>query len=452
MRVSASLRGVMSSSHSLTTRDASQYELIEAAVRETERGRWFLEEYARRNRNADTEVLLGAIHRLESVVTEERGGDDVVRFRGDLMDMADAIARTRAEVAALSGPDHGESRLTVASEALDSIVRATERATSDILGAAEQVQEVAWTLRETGADGAVCDDLDRHATQIYTACSFQDLTAQRTSRIVHTLRYLEDRITSMIGIWGPEEAVPDLDTDPRIRRDTARTMEAALDQTDVDRFLDMDGPAAQAEPVRPPLTAITLHDDLAFLPETPVEAAGPVGEGAAIDPVAEAPTFETAADRDPQAPVVAPPADKAAAPVEPAPVIEPAPLVTLPAAILPAALAAGLATWEAAETPVAASREDAPAQSAVQGEIVAKEAVAKEAVAKAPLGDLFDVPVDAPAPGKPVAETAAPETAADEKAAGESTAAQPSVVVDDLADAFVNFDELSIEEKIALFA
>ncbi len=89
-QVPVSLRGVMSSSRSLTPHDASQYDLIEAAVRETERGRWFLEEYARRNRNADTDVLLGAIHRLESAVTGDRGGgDDVVRFRGDLMDMAD---------------------------------------------------------------------------------------------------------------------------------------------------------------------------------------------------------------------------------------------------------------------------------------------------------------------------------------------------------------------------
>lgn len=136
------MRGVMSSSRSLTPLDASQYDAIEDAVRETERGRWFLTEYARRNRNADTEVLLDAIRRIENVVTTDRP-DDVGRFRGDLMEMADAIARTRAEVAALSTAEQGESRLTVASEALDAIVRATERATSDILSAAEEVQEAA---------------------------------------------------------------------------------------------------------------------------------------------------------------------------------------------------------------------------------------------------------------------------------------------------------------------
>jgi hypothetical protein len=41
------------------------YEAIEAAVMETARGRWFLMEFARRNRTADTKVLLEAIARLE---------------------------------------------------------------------------------------------------------------------------------------------------------------------------------------------------------------------------------------------------------------------------------------------------------------------------------------------------------------------------------------------------
>lgn len=283
----------MSSSRSLTPLDASQYDAIEDAVRETERGRWFLSEYARRNRNADTEVLLDAIRRIENAVTTERP-DDVGRFRGDLMEMADAIARTRAEVAALSTPDQGESRLTVASETLDAIVRATERATSDILGAAEAVQEAAWTLRETGADSALCDDLDRHATQIYTACSFQDLTAQRTSRVVHTLRYLENRITSMIGIWGTsDDAVAGLDEGGRVRAEAGPVLDAALDQSDVDRFLDMEGAApAPAPSARAPLSAVALDDDLAFLPEMP-EAAAPAPEPVSMsaEPVADAPVL-----------------------------------------------------------------------------------------------------------------------------------------------------------------
>ncbi len=47
------------------------YGLIESAVMETARGRWFLSEYARRNRSADTRILLDAIKRLERVVSAQ---------------------------------------------------------------------------------------------------------------------------------------------------------------------------------------------------------------------------------------------------------------------------------------------------------------------------------------------------------------------------------------------
>ncbi|MGN7124861.1 hypothetical protein [Methylorubrum thiocyanatum] len=431
----------MSSSRSLTPLDASQYDAIEDAVRETERGRWFLAEYARRNRNADTEVLLDAIRRIESVVSTADRPDDVGRFRGDLMEMADAIARTRAEVAALSAPDQGESRLTVASEALDAIVRATERATSDILSAAEEVQEAAWTLRETGADSEMCDALDRHATQIYTACSFQDLTAQRTSRVVHTLRYLENRIASMIGIWGnPDDAVPSLDE--RARAEAA----AALDQSDVDRFLDMEGPVpAPARAPLPPLPSVTLDDDLAFLPDAP--------------------------ERD--EPVRA----------------EEAVAVSSPAMLLAAAIAADLAALERssqvsgsdanaveAEPIVAMGSEEAGTvfEAASGGEVTAE---AEEALEEVPVEEaqLEEIPVEEALETAPEIDGAeemedvagreepAQDEPSDAALLAESEAtlpvAEPLVVApvalideDDLALAFPDLDTLSIEEKIALFA
>lgn len=272
----------MSGNQSLTTLDPSAFDIIEAAVAETARGRWFLAEYARRNRNADTEMLLGAIGKLESAVASGPSQPGVGRLRGDLMEMADAIARTRAEISAISAPDQDRSRLGGASEALDAIVRETERATSDILSAAEEVQEAAWTLRENGADGAVCDELDRRATQIYTACSFQDLTAQRTGRIVHTLRYLEERLIAMIAIWGKEEGVPPA---PGPSGAAADPILNDLCQSDVDRFIDMDAPVeAPAASRRPPVAA---HDDLIFL-STEIEAGDLVFAGAAVPLAVEA--------------------------------------------------------------------------------------------------------------------------------------------------------------------
>jgi chemotaxis regulatin CheY-phosphate phosphatase CheZ len=234
----------MSESRALATAREADYEAIENAVMETERGRWFLAEYARRNRNADTEMLLGAIGRIENLVQTNREAQEMDRLRFDLMEMAKAISRTKSEIAAIR-PQGGEtSELNVASEALDSIVRTTERATSDILEAAEHVQEAAWTLREEGANETMCDELDRRATDIYTACSFQDLTAQRTSRIVNTLRYLESRIEAMIEIWGAPET-------PQEKRqpDLSESLDVfnGLSQDDIDTVIVEQGAASPTE-------------------------------------------------------------------------------------------------------------------------------------------------------------------------------------------------------------
>ena len=45
----------------------ADYEAIAAAVMETVRGRWFLGEYARRNRHADTDMILKGLERIEKL-------------------------------------------------------------------------------------------------------------------------------------------------------------------------------------------------------------------------------------------------------------------------------------------------------------------------------------------------------------------------------------------------
>ena len=185
----------------------ADFEVIEQAVMETARGRWFLREYAARNRNADTNVLLDAIGRLQSAVTGEHAFEQIERVRFDLLEMARSIARLKIELqtgdlAGGEGSHFGDATIT-----LDGIVQTTEQATSNILEAAESIQEIAWGLREHQFDEMVCDKIDKLATEIYTSCGFQDLTAQRTQKVVRTLRFLEGRINALVDAWsGPAAA------------------------------------------------------------------------------------------------------------------------------------------------------------------------------------------------------------------------------------------------------
>jgi chemotaxis regulatin CheY-phosphate phosphatase CheZ len=192
----------MSTSVAVTPLPIEDYEAIEGAVMETARGRWFLAEYARRNRNSDTDAILGTLERIEKQIRRDRAVPDIDRIRLDLADMAEAISRTKQEISQMKlDTEHG-GRFSDACHELDAIVGQTEQATNEILHAAEGIQEAAWTLREAGGEDELCDKLDTHATDIYTACSFQDLTGQRTRKVVTVLRYLESRINSMMGIWG----------------------------------------------------------------------------------------------------------------------------------------------------------------------------------------------------------------------------------------------------------
>ena len=118
----------MGDGRSVTTISEADYDAIELAVMETERGRWFLREFARRNRNADTQVLLDAIGRLEQAVAGERVAQDVDRLRNHLREMATAITRTKAEIATIHAVEQEHSHLFAASEALDGITRRQDRA------------------------------------------------------------------------------------------------------------------------------------------------------------------------------------------------------------------------------------------------------------------------------------------------------------------------------------
>src|ERR1700689_3895674 len=48
------------------------YDAISEAFMETARGRWFLGEYAKRNRNADTRMVLDAVARIEQTIAAQK--------------------------------------------------------------------------------------------------------------------------------------------------------------------------------------------------------------------------------------------------------------------------------------------------------------------------------------------------------------------------------------------
>ena len=76
------------------------------------------------------------------------------------------------------------------------------------------------------------------------ACSFQDITGQRVNKIGKTIRYIQDRIVAMIGIWDTEAFIdlPVKEEKPQNNGEALLNFPALgnerLSQNDIDALFD----------------------------------------------------------------------------------------------------------------------------------------------------------------------------------------------------------------------
>lgn len=124
----------------------------------------------------------------------------------EIAQLVKSIARAKAEIAAIKHPNAEDDRLMEASNELDAIVTATESATTTILDAAEAIDREAAelaALRDQDPDVvAAAQRIVEQVVRILEASNFQDVTGQRISKVVQTVRFVEERVLSMIHIWG----------------------------------------------------------------------------------------------------------------------------------------------------------------------------------------------------------------------------------------------------------
>ena len=115
-------------------------------------GRWFLGEYAKRNRNADTSMVLDAVARIEETLAAQKQPPS---DNG----LAEAMAAIRGAV---------EEARAAASAALGEMCAGGNLA--PVRKGARVIREIAWRLREIGADGRICDLIDSQVGAIEGAC------------------------------------------------------------------------------------------------------------------------------------------------------------------------------------------------------------------------------------------------------------------------------------------
>ena len=94
------------------------------------------------------------------------------------------------------------------SDQLDAIVKATEEATDTIMGCVEKNDDIIVELKKSITDPDQVNQFDQisaHSADVFEACSFQDITGQRFSKVVKSVTYVEDRVNALIEVWGKDE-------------------------------------------------------------------------------------------------------------------------------------------------------------------------------------------------------------------------------------------------------
>lgn len=145
------------------------------------------------------------------------------------------IASAKAEIAALRVDDINVSHIPFATDELDAIVAHTASATHAILESCETLDAVAAHLA-----GEPAAQLQDATTRIYEACSFQDITGQRITKVVNTLKTIESKVGHLILTFGDpngERAVmPEVSGEADLLNGP-QLPTVAMDQSDIDKLL-----------------------------------------------------------------------------------------------------------------------------------------------------------------------------------------------------------------------
>lgn len=260
------------------------YAAISEAFMETSRGRWFLTEYAKRNRNADTRMVLDAVARIEQSLAAQKedglaaqreaaaaaaavdaGHNEAMLAEARLAAAQLAEARLAEIMAAIRGAV--ETAQASAVEALDGL--ALNEQLAPIRKGGRVLREIAWRLREIGNDGRICDLIDSQVGVIEKGAE-QISADQAKAALSAAFAALEGRLAE----FSAQETPPPI-TEP----------EPAAP-----------APAPQDAPVAEAAHAAALHEEVstAFVAEPiepePVPDVAQVSTGvASTDAVAEAP-------------------------------------------------------------------------------------------------------------------------------------------------------------------
>jgi chemotaxis protein CheZ len=150
------------------------------------------------------------------------------------------IEEARSDIGAARASEISGKHIPTATDELDAIVEATAEATGKIMDSCDIIVEKA---SEAGDAGAVITD---EVMKVYEACSFQDITGQRITKVVSTLKTIEEKVQAIMGALGEtlpvvEQAEGEEEEDMRVGDERLlngpQMADAAISQDEIDKLL-----------------------------------------------------------------------------------------------------------------------------------------------------------------------------------------------------------------------
>jgi hypothetical protein len=176
----------------------ADYEAIRDAFMETARGRWFLGEYAKRNRNADTRMVLDQMARIERMVETLHQPPPDTQLT-EILAAITTIVDQAAEMAASAA-----------------IGLEIDERLAPIRRGARILKEISWRWREIGADTRICDSIESQVAAIQQSCrqlAKLDTRAAQTAAF-ELMRTRIEALAEENGVAVPPAAHPAADLHP----------------------------------------------------------------------------------------------------------------------------------------------------------------------------------------------------------------------------------------------
>ncbi|MCB1651072.1 MAG: protein phosphatase CheZ [Alphaproteobacteria bacterium] len=176
---------------------------------------------------------------ISSVIkkVEHSGDDSRLSIFTELKELERIIEEARSEIGLARPGDIKDKHIPTATDELDAVVEATAEASGKIMDACDVIQEKAAEAGDAG--GPITDEV----MKIYEACSFQDITGQRITKVVTTLKTIEDKVHKLVQILGDKLPIEDQGDEGDTRTGDERLLngpqmpDKAISQDDIDALL-----------------------------------------------------------------------------------------------------------------------------------------------------------------------------------------------------------------------